>query len=231
MLMPEQVVCHGAPAPEVREREYLASILKPGMNFWDIGANAGLYSMVALSYGCNVLAIEPNFVPLELFVQNVNESRGAFNREWPNQTVTLLTCAISDVDGSARMKSGTHHNAASLGKPGGGAAGPSHSEIEMMVSLCTLDTLYTHFGLPDVIKIDGNGAEPLILSGGYNLFRECRPIIMCKFDKTHGGLPPSVENLDKLPSFYHWKTLSGELVEKDRFKSEGHQNLIATPTG
>lgn len=228
----EGVWCYEPPAEDVRERDYLSKILKPGMVFWDIGANAGLYSMVALSYGCNVLAVEPNFIPLARFVRNVNANREALVEKWPKQTIILLTQAVADTGGRYTFHLGNAHNKGSLGDPGGQGGG----NVDIEVQTILLDELWEMFGHPDVVKVDGNGAEPLILASGRDLW-ECNkpPILICKFDSQHKGLPPSSDNFKMLPEFYNWYglegALEGERIETAKHTLGGHQNLIAIPEG
>ncbi len=43
----------------------------PGAIFWDIGANVGPYSLVAVAHGLNVLAIEPSFANYATLCRNL----------------------------------------------------------------------------------------------------------------------------------------------------------------
>lgn len=77
---------HDAP-----EREALASALRPGGVFLDVGANAGFYTFWALSRsvpGLRVIAVEPTRVMLERLRHNltVNQLDGS---------VTLFDCAVT----------------------------------------------------------------------------------------------------------------------------------------
>ncbi len=223
----EGIWCYDPPAQDTKERDYLATILKPGMTFWDIGANAGLYSMVALSYGCDVLAIEPNFYALTRFVRNVNENREQLAQQYPQQTLVLLTVAIADTSGRYDFSMGDAHNRGSLGDI------KVNQNPMMQVQTCTLDDLYNGFGRPDVIKIDGNGAESMILAGGGDLWDPRwgeLPILIVKFDAQHKGLSPSSDNFNQLPDLYEWWTLEGVKIENPYYiKKHKHMNLVAIP--
>src|SRR5581483_4005597 len=80
---------------EIQKQRCIASQLKPGSVFYDIGANAGFYSLLACSQVApgRVYAFEP--VPRNAeYIRRHLELNGVSN-------VQVLTLAISDEDGSA----------------------------------------------------------------------------------------------------------------------------------
>ena len=98
---------------------------------------------------------------------------------------------------------------------------------------------------PSLIKIDANGAEPLVLKGGQRLWylspknKNSPPTLIVKFNKQHQGMPPSEECHIYLPSFYSWFKIDGEgklvgpvqaSVNKPNPGGKGHQNLVAYPS-
>lgn len=141
-----------------------AARVRPGMTVYDIGANAGLFSLLATIRGARVVAFEPD-------VRN----RGFLQRH----------LALNDVAGSAEVV------AAAVGRvPGraryqpectgleGAVAADGAVEIEMVA----LDRL----GRPDpaIIKIDVEGGELDVLAGGVEMIRRSRPLI---FLEVHQG--------------------------------------------
>ena len=50
----------------------------------------------------------------------------------------------------------------------------------IVVPSATLDTLATRFPLPDVLKIDVEGAELEVLSASGTVLRQARPVILCE---------------------------------------------------
>lgn len=77
---------HDAP-----EREALASTLRPGSVFLDVGANAGFYSFWALSQrhlGLRVIAVEPMEIMLERMRHNLETNH-------LTSAVTLFPCAVT----------------------------------------------------------------------------------------------------------------------------------------
>jgi FkbM family methyltransferase len=63
-------VLYGNP-PDYRETSLLRRVLRPGDLFVDIGANAGVYSLLAAELGADVLALEPGSAARQLLERNI----------------------------------------------------------------------------------------------------------------------------------------------------------------
>jgi FkbM family methyltransferase len=61
----------GARLPDHGELRFLQSVLRPGDRFFDVGANIGVYSLVAAERGAQVMAFEPQPEVADLLERNV----------------------------------------------------------------------------------------------------------------------------------------------------------------
>ena len=122
----------------------LARFLRPGSLFVDVGANVGFHAVLGAQLGAHVVAVEPVPWTLELLRANV----------WRHGAdVEVVAAAASDGLGPVRLQlDAAHRSGAQIGGAG----------IE--VRAATLDELVPR-GEVDVLKIDVEGAEPLVLRG------------------------------------------------------------------
>jgi FkbM family methyltransferase len=151
---------------ERAEQEVLARTVRPGDVVYDLGANAGFYTLLAsklVGPTGRVVAFEP--VPRNL---------GYLRRHLAlNQcdNVTVVAAAVSDRSGRARFHDGPAHTVGTLAEDG-----------EYEVDVVTLDDVS---GVtPQVIKIDVEGAEAAALRGAGRLLREARPIVLVSTHST-----------------------------------------------
>lgn len=119
----------------------------------DIGANVGEISLYfskefPLS---NIVSIEPS--PRNLHFLRKNIAAQYFN----TQNISVLECALSDKDGEAYLSDSKAQSSIVIA---------SNSRNGYQVRTVTLSTLWTEAGLGNVdfVKIDIEGAEPLLLS-------------------------------------------------------------------
>lgn len=122
---------------------------------WDIGANIGLYSLLAARRGLQVLAFEPSASSFAAMVRNI-EINGFDDR------ISAYCLAFAEVSGLFTL------NMAST------AAGHSMHSIEareggfrQAVPGFSVDDFIAHLGAtpPSAIKLDVDGIEPAILRG------------------------------------------------------------------
>lgn len=145
-----------------------AATLQPGQVVYDVGANAGFYTLLAarrVGGQGNVVAFEPLPRNLHYLCRHL-----ALNRE---RAVRVVDAAVADRDGTAMLDPGPHPSMASLDVGG-----------SVQVRTVRLDTLVAE-GLPppDVIKIDVEGAECQVLRGAQEVLVTHRPVV---FLATHG---------------------------------------------
>jgi FkbM family methyltransferase len=170
----------GAWEPHVER--VLRSHLAPGSVFVDIGANVGWHSALAAAIvgptGA-VYAIEPNPDNARLIAHTIDRNH--------LQHVHLLPFALSDGIGYAAFRSAIGSNG---GFTGGGADYVDPSVT--IVPTIRLDDL----DIPrvDVIKLDVEGAEPMVLRGASATLQRDHPVIVfefsCEMTQRVGGVEP-----------------------------------------
>jgi FkbM family methyltransferase len=147
-----------APFFEREQLRLVAALLRPGMRVADVGANSGLYSILAgglVGPNGHVWAMEPSTETFSLLLENI-----ALNGPLP---VTPLGVAVSDAEESMRL----------VAERGFGDAYrflvPAATEFEgEVVRTVTLDSLQAKHDLAplDFLKLDIEGGEYRALRGG-----------------------------------------------------------------
>lgn len=160
----------GGGEPEVQRA--LQKHLKPGMTFYDVGANIGLFSMIAarlVGRPGRVVAFEADPEIAARLREHVarNEFVWAMVEEkavWSEAKAVYF----ARVDPGTSPDRGLGHVAASGG----------HDSIE--VNAVSLDDFARTNPAPDFIKCDVEGAEVEVFRGAARLLREVRPGIICE---------------------------------------------------
>jgi FkbM family methyltransferase len=153
-----------------------------GMTVWDIGAHFGYHSLTfAALVGDkgHIYSFEPNPFNLDRFKLNI-----AKNQEL-NKRITLIAKALSDKDGEDMFVfSNDVDGSRSSGSHLVGAATPLLDStylnfLRKNVETIRIDTLLTEaeVSIPDIIKIDVEGAELMVLNGSKAFFEKYKPII------------------------------------------------------
>jgi FkbM family methyltransferase len=160
-LNPNDPVISGALALgvyETFEMELFRDILTEGMTVLDIGANIGIYSVIAAKHvgqTGKVLACEPEPVNFSILKHNI-EQNGFTN-------VVAYDRAIADKEGTMELHlSKTNKGHHSLV---GGDSNDFSSFISVPVITGDMLLAEAHIEKIDVMKIDIEGAEPLALAG------------------------------------------------------------------
>lgn len=164
------------------EIKFLRRLIQPGQRVIDIGANYGLYSLVAadrVGPGGRVWAFEPASGTAKCLASS------AAANDFGN--VVVDQSAVSDTAGSARL---TLNDNAELNRILEDA--PFDGEVET-VPLVTLDQSMEKHGWNgiDFLKIDAEGHEVNILRGGRRFFDSESPLIQYEVtdaDGLHMGL-------------------------------------------
>ena len=138
----------------VQEEVFLAMV--PDRKVFDIGPNIGIFSLLAASRGAKVFAFEPSrMVRVQL---ELNITLNAFG-----ERITIVPEAVSDSEGMIHFFE-TRNDNWGIGRifSYGHSAGKLNDYV---VPTKTLDHFISELGMPDIVKIDIEGAEWLALKG------------------------------------------------------------------
>jgi FkbM family methyltransferase len=151
---------------EPEQTQAFQEIVRPGHVVYDVGAHYGYYTLLASALAGpagKVFAFEPSPANIPRLQLHLRVNRCA--------NVTIEEMALSDHEGKARFDNQT-------------GSGTGHLSPDGMVEVqtATLDALSARLPTPDVLKIDCEGAELQVLSGGEETIRSAQPAI---FLSTH----------------------------------------------
>jgi FkbM family methyltransferase len=143
---------------ELEKQQRLRDRLRKGMTVFDIGAHVGFYTLLmsrAVGDSGKVFAFEPWPANITDCLAHVRMNRMA--------NVVVVPAAVGNTHGLASFASG---QSSSTGKI-------ADSDTAVRVACLTLDDLLVtdRFPVPDVIKIDVEGAESQVLEGARKLLR------------------------------------------------------------
>ena len=141
----------------------VTELLRPGMTFFDIGANAGYYTLLAAQYvgdHGHVVAFEPVPRAVSILRRHVNLNR--------------LTDRVTVVDAAVGAQSGT----AAFATAQSLLEGHLCEGGDLQVRVVALDEEAAALPAPDFIKVDTEGAEGDVLRGARQLLLRCRPICL-----------------------------------------------------
>lgn len=216
---------------ESAERDFVRSFLRPNDTFVDVGANIGLFTVIAarrVGPAGRVLAFEPTTKTYQRLLENVSLN-GLLN-------VSAYRMALSDTDGRQRM-----HVAAdgydgwnSLCEP---IAGSNFVEEEVQ------SIRWDHFvetegkdkiGPIALMKIDVEGWEGRVITGAADLFSDPEaPALLVEFaDQTSASAGATCQelyaNLERLGyRMFDYDASSRELVPHPLRPSYVYSNLVA----
>ena len=205
------------------ELTYLESILSPGRVFVDVGANFGIYTMVAsrlVGKAGRVVAFEPSVQSFPVLQKNI-----ALNNL---ENVLSFRAALSDKESRAWLYHALDPSGNSLGRD------PSLDGVREEVVLKSLDSVLEENGIDrvDVIKVDVEGAEELVLHGAARSLKTHRPIIIFEYNPgcaARLGLSPDGAR-DFLQSLgYEFVVLGDCAKSKNPALRPTYFNIIAIP--
>lgn len=162
--------------------------------FYDIGANTGLYSCFVISEcpQCQVIAFEP-------YPPNVLELKENAEMNDPER-ISIIDAALSDKSGKVLFSMPNDSN------PGHGTSSITEDQTEEYVRSVRGDELISKGKIspPNIVKIDVEGAEPLVIDGIKNVvskgdcrlvFCELHPSKLSEFDSSTSKIVSQFEEM------------------------------------
>jgi FkbM family methyltransferase len=163
----------------------LQQLLRPGMTFVDVGANIGIMTLHAaarVAPNGKVYSFEPAPRTFAILKDNIQ-----VNGLLETGLIELYPLAVSDVEGQASLSIYSDNS-------GHNTLFGQESDSRVHVSTVTLDSLLGHRRV-DLVKIDAEGAEPLILRGMEQILHANPEIvILIEFAPSHlrrAGVEPA----------------------------------------
>src|SRR5437016_1666098 len=138
----------------------LKKFLRSGMPFYDVGANAGFFTLL----GATLVGPKGNVVSFEPHPETASQLRKQISVNRLNN-VEVIEAAICDKIGTAEFSDDTVAVMASLTTSASG-----HRTIK--VKTATLDSIVAKHSPPDLLKIDIEGTEIDALRGARKLIAE-----------------------------------------------------------
>jgi len=157
---------------EPQMQQALVEHLRPGMTFYDLGANIGFFSLIAarlVGSSGRVVSFEAD--PEIACRLQENLQRNNFSHAVVEQKAVWSETApvsFARVDASASPDRGLGHVAANTSK----------SSLLISVEAVSLDDYSLSHPAPDMIKCDVEGAEREVFQGAQRLLREKRSILL-----------------------------------------------------
>lgn len=156
----------------------IRKILRPKMNFVDVGANIGFHTMLAASIvgeGGHVYTFEPNLSNCRLLLRSVADNGFA--------NVEVYPCAVADSERLMIYSEVGGSNGVVAELEGDIDLAPSQTFTRSVVLDKVLDGVHV-----DLMKVDVEGAEQFVLKGASNLIARSRPTIISEFSEQLRGV-------------------------------------------
>lgn len=174
---------------ETDVQSILATILKPGMVYFDVGANVGFFAVIAarlVGEKGSVVCFEP--LPANVRQIEYNAGLNAFSN---------MTTRPEAAGGTNRTETFCTSLEPTWGKLATVGKTPDKPLGEITVQVRRLDDLCGsgEIRYPDLMKIDVEGAETEVLAGAFETISKSRPLIVMEL---HGTNDPVMDTLDKL---------------------------------
>lgn len=149
---------------ELATQQRIAQEAKGCQTAFDLGANHGFFTMLLARHARLVVAVEPFTPNISILTRHLTIN-GIGN-------CTILPAAAGRENGTTFFTQGSNH-----------ATGRTSANGAIEVKVVSLEELVKRFGPASVIKMDIEGTELEVLTGGVNFLKEYRPKL---FVSTHG---------------------------------------------
>lgn len=157
---------NGASLSELNLIKFFIKNFKEDDIFYDIGANHGFYTYLALELCKEVHSFEP----LDYIVENIQKNTP---KEIKSKKLFLNNVALSNKSGIYDFYFYRNHS--------GSSSLIINSDNEdkaiIKVKCITLEKYLAHHNPPTMIKMDVEGAEKMVIEGGLDFFKNSSPIV------------------------------------------------------
>jgi FkbM family methyltransferase len=182
----------GDAEPEVQQA--LERFIEPGQVVYDVGANIGFFTILC----ARLTGPEGKVFAFEPMPQNAEALRHNISLNGLDNVVVVQK-ALSCESGTANLFLSPHSAFHSLDVEGASKRenlGPQAGEIS--VETITLDEFVAEdpARVPDLIKLDVEGAEVLALQGMRETLRSAEPLLLCELHGTHAGYREFLGSVD-----------------------------------
>jgi FkbM family methyltransferase len=186
---------------EVPLLKYLASHLKQGDVFYDVGGHIGIVSLI----GARIVGPEGRVFAFEADPENASRIRDHGRMNALPQVEVVQSAVWSE------CKTLTFHRApATSSRNTGGVVDIVENTCAnglIAVESVTLDRFALDRRPPSVVKIDVEGAEEMVLQGAHSVFRVSKPLLICEIH--HARAAEGVARWLEAAG-YRWKWLDAE---------------------
>lgn len=194
-------------------------LVNRGDSVWDVGANVGLFSMAASHHAGTVgrvLAIEADQDAVSLLFRTARHCTGS--------PLTILPIAANEEDGFVRFSIARRARAANAIEGLGSTQTGGVLEVRILPA-SRLDSLVPHFGVPQVLKVDVEGAELGVLRGATSILLGAKPRIYCEVTAS------TRDEVCRLLQSFDYSLYDGESYVANTFRAvtERTSNLVAIP--
>ena len=197
--------------------------LKENDIFYDIGANYGFYTYLALEF-CKEVHL---FEPIPFIFDNLKDNLKDY------QNVFLNNIALSDKKGKVDLFVPESN---SIDSTAGSSivqeTTKAHSyqfNKKIEIEADTLENYFKSHNLPNIIKIDVEGAESLVINGGLEFFKNNSPIISLEVWPPKEGGEISMKAVEKLRNLGYQSYLINKNGELE--KVTGDLSIIVDKQG
>lgn len=162
---------------EWNDLQYLRRKLRPGDIFIDVGANIGLWTLVAASSVCpggRVFSFEPNPATLGKLAENIKLNG-------KEAIVDLFPEAVSKAEGVVQFVCDPQHNISAISRCGYEGSNLISVQTRALDSLLTNELVATRLV---GVKLDTEGQELNALQGAAGLLEKCSPWLIVEFNTT-----------------------------------------------
>lgn len=160
---------------------FARTFVKQGAQVWDIGANVGLFTFAAAGLAGTVGRVVA--VEADIWLA-ANLRRAATWNHGRSAAVDVLPVAVADGAGIAEFNIARNSRATNFLSTAGASTQSGGVRERQHVPTLALDHLLEAFPPPDVLKIDVEGAERLVLTGGRKVL-EHRPTLLIEVNGRH----------------------------------------------